>query len=72
MDDGRNIQLNERDFGTLLLCLGYAMASAQQAMNYDLAERFTNLANRINEGDPNYIPYRWDPSAKTIRRIEST
>ena len=46
MDNDRNVQLNERDFGTLLLCLGYAMASAQQAMNYDLAERFTNLANR--------------------------
>jgi hypothetical protein len=65
-------QLSQGEFEDLLLMMGYAMAAAVEAYDYDLATRFMNVANAVNRDNPNFIPYRWDPvNKKPVRMTES-
>jgi hypothetical protein len=56
------IELSDRDFSTLLQCLGYAIGAAFKQQHDQVAKSFLQLANTINRDDPNWTPYIIEPS----------
>jgi hypothetical protein len=49
------IEIEEGQFALLLLALGIATGNAGQS---DFAAAFLRLANTINEGNPDWTPYK--------------
>ena len=53
------IDISEDQFGSLLLCLGYAIgAAASDGKATKTANNWLRLTNAINEGNPHYTPYK--------------
>lgn len=52
------VDLNEEDFATLLVMLGYATGAARRQGERELSIRFVKLANTINRDNPNWTPYQ--------------
>jgi hypothetical protein len=53
----RTFALDDDDFECLLFALGLAVGCSLKNGNKKLAYRFLRLTNRINEHNPNFIPY---------------
>ena len=51
------ITLTHADYDKLLLCLGYASGSAMKEQEYTIADSFLELANSVNQGNPQWRPY---------------
>jgi hypothetical protein len=51
------IEIPRDTHSLLLLALGYAAGAAMKHGQNDLYRRFLQLANDINRGNPNYVPY---------------
>ena len=51
------IDLTDDEFNKLLLLFGYATGAAMVRDQKSLAYGFLALANRINQNNPNWIPY---------------
>jgi hypothetical protein len=56
--DRIRIEIADRDYATLMLALGYATGAATDREETALAARFLQLANTLNEGNPDYLPYQ--------------
>jgi hypothetical protein len=52
------ITLSRDDYNSLIFALGYAMGAAMKENETKMANSFIALVNRINEGNPDYIPYK--------------
>ena len=53
----KTITLTDDEFDQLLIVCGYAAGAAMNNREDRLAYSFIQLANRINEGNPNWTPY---------------
>lgn len=51
------IELSEREHANLELLLGYAMGAAHEAGMREFYRQFTHITNRLNEANPDFIPY---------------
>jgi hypothetical protein len=58
------ITLDRNDYESLLVTLGYAIGAAIKDEDARRAWAILRLANRINEGNPAYIPYKVPPEAE--------
>jgi hypothetical protein len=56
-NDSVIIKLRHSEYETLLVVLGYALGSAVQNQEPQLADVMLKLSNAINEGNPNWRRY---------------
>jgi hypothetical protein len=59
------IKLTGNDYGGLLLCLGYATGAAVKEGDMRLADKFLEMSNIINQGNPKWVPYEIPFQTKT-------
>lgn len=50
-------ELDDVQYSTLNLALGYATGAAKRDGNDMLADSFTRLTNKLNENNPDFTPY---------------
>lgn len=53
--DGVVITLSDEDFDLLLMMMGYVTGMEKDD---DLRKLFVGLVNRVNEGNPDFVPYK--------------
>jgi hypothetical protein len=51
------LTMSREDYQMLLLVLGYATGGAIQ-QRWTSAQRMFELTNRLNQGNPHYVPYQ--------------
>lgn len=54
------LSMDQDDFSLLLFALGLATGAAERDSNRGTALNLLGLVNRLNEGNPRFIPYKLD------------
>jgi hypothetical protein len=63
--DGQVIlAMSREDYEFLLVCLGLATSEFLRTNDLEDIKTVYSLLNRLNEGNPNYTPYRTEKAAK--------
>lgn len=72
-ENGQVVLTMSRDqFGVLLMALGFAIGGAMKQNDTEIASRFVRLSNSLNEGNPNYTPYKVEQMSEPNISVELT
>jgi hypothetical protein len=64
-------ELNAEEFETLLIMCGYATGAAAEKGDSFFVDRFLRLVNKLNECNPQFVPYETRGDAGEDRRAEA-
>jgi hypothetical protein len=60
------IDISDMEFLDLLLCMGTATGFAHREGDTARARRYLKLANAVNLGNPDWVPYKIEEEKETV------